>query len=339
MDQQDGIDRILHAEFIQWLSTMMNEHPDFTGVQMEVPQPDSEMHDGLQALRAWPHADMAFYYRDSPALVEVKTTAPLTAERVQTAIQQLSEHRPGTPDDVSLVFIVPEAVQDAYRKAFERAAIMLWDSTRLAEMFQNQLQLIWGTPLYRILIRTTPVAPIADTLTKRLAGIPEGRGKAAGQAAWSKFERLCADIFGYLFVPPLSKPILERKDFFGVSRRDIILANFADDGFWLFMQQEYRAHYMVIDANKESHEIGENEVLQLANYLRDFGDGAFGIFCCRTTPGAGAIASRREQWVAHRKLILFLTDDDLIQMLTLKKNDQEPEQVIRQKVEDFGPGM
>jgi hypothetical protein len=233
VDEQGGIDRFLHAEFIQWLTTMMNEHPDFTGVQSEAPRPDSEMPDRPQILKAFPHADMTFYYRNSPTLAEVKTTAPVTAERIQTAIQQLQEHRPGTPGDVALVFIVPDAVQEAYRKTFQHEEIGLWDSTRLAEIFQNQLQLIWGTALYRILIRATPVAPIADTLIRRLTGISKEKGRAAGQAAWSKYQRLCADIFAYLFVPPLSKPILERKDLSGVIRRDIILPNYAEDSFWL----------------------------------------------------------------------------------------------------------
>jgi hypothetical protein len=105
------------------------------------------------------------------------------------------------------------------------------------------------------------------------------------------------------------------------------------------MQQEYRAHYVVIDVKNYADEIEIDHILQLTNYLREFGEGAFGIICCRTKPDAGAITTHREQWVAYRKLILFLNDDDLIQMLTLKKNDQEPEQVIRQKVEDFRLGL
>jgi len=38
-------------------------------------------------------------------------------------------------------------------------------------------------------------------------------------------------------------------------------------------------------------------------------------------------------------MILFLNDDDLIQMLTLKKEGGSPEDVIQQKIADFRLGM
>ena len=43
----------------------------------------------------------------------------------------------------------------------------------------------------------------------------------------------------------------------------------------------------------------------------------------------------RELWALEKKLILIVHDNDLEQMLLEKESGREPENVIRQKIEDF----
>lgn len=55
----------------------------------------------------------------------------------------------------------------------------------------------------------------------------------------------------------------------------------------------------------------------------------------RNKSHSNAILTQREHWIADNKLILFLQDEDIFQMLTMKDSSGNPEDVIRQKIEDF----
>ncbi|MCW3158599.1 hypothetical protein [Micropruina sonneratiae] len=125
----------------------------------------------------------------------------------------------------------------------------------------------------------------------------------------------------------------------GVNRRDIIIPNYASDGFWAHMLLFYSAHYIVVDAKNYVGAVKKREVLQLGNYLSQHGAGLFGMIACRTALDAGAEITRRELWAFHRKMIVVLNDDDLIQMLVAHAGGSDPGDVIRQKIEDFRLGF
>ena len=139
----------------------------------------------------------------------------------------------------------------------------------------------------------------------------------------------------YLFAPPLGKPLYESANTAKTNRRDIILPNYSENGFWQFLRDNYFAHYIVIDAKNLTKYIEKKDVLQVSNYLKKFGTGLFGMVISRNKPHSNAILTQREHWIADNKLILFLQDEDIVQMLTMKDSSGNPEDVIRQKIEDF----
>ncbi len=47
----------------------------------------------------------------------------------------------------------------------------------------------------------------------------------------------------------------------------------------------------------------------------------------------------REQWVQHSKLIVGLSDDDVIQMVRTRMAGNDPAELVRQKIEDFRLGI
>jgi len=49
----------------------------------------------------------------------------------------------------------------------------------------------------------------------------------------------------------------------------------------------------------------------------------------------GALYTLREVWAIDKKIIIVLQDNDIEQMLLEKISKREPENVIRQKIEDF----
>lgn len=273
-------------------------------------------------------------------LIEVRLRAPLTTERLAADIAQLnafghawSRTKRAKP---SLVLAIPNStIVEDRTVAIPYEGIQLWDREQLLDLI-DKIPDSALSPAARdtksLFIdsahRAIP-APHGEELRRELRALPCGR------AYWSPYQKLCADIFRYLFCPPLEEPIYESRNATGINRRDIILPNYATHGLWHFLHQAYRAEYIVVDAKNYCGRISKTQVLQLANYLSDAGTGLLGLILTREAEDRGAVVTRREQWLLHNKMILVLTDDDLHQMISSKTHASAPEELVRQKLQDF----
>lgn len=277
---------------------------------------------------------LTFAEDGTPIIVEAKVVTPQTSRRLRDARYQLEMYReayiaehPGSRP--RLVLAVTSALHPQYKNELRQAAVEVVDGPTLAEAAQRA-----GIDLPIIGVRKRErLSPRglhrADELSRDLSALPCGRG------TWSPYQRLLRDILAYLFCPPLEQPIYELPNATGINRRDIILPNYADSGFWAFMRSHYDAHYLVVDAKNYCREVKKNDVLQMANYLSLHGAGLTGFVVTRRGSANAAEVTSREQWAFHRKLVLVFNDDDLHQMLTGRKAGDAPDALVRQKVEDF----
>lgn len=69
------------------------------------------------------------------------------------------------------------------------------------------------------------------------------------------------------------------------------------------------------------------------------GLGLFGMTITRKGMDRAGAYTCREQWMLHNKMIITLNDSDVLQMLESKKMGADPEDLVRQKIEDFRLGM
>lgn len=97
----------------------------------------------------------------------------------------------------------------------------------------------------------------------------------------------------------------------------------------------YTADYIVVDAKNYQKNITKGEVLQIANYLKEHGPGLFGIIITRNGVSESAFYTLKEVWAIHKKMLIILLDNDIEQMLLEKLANREPENIVRQKIEDF----
>lgn len=98
---------------------------------------------------------------------------------------------------------------------------------------------------------------------------------------------------------------------------------------------EVSADYIVVDAKNYNQRVTKKEILQISNYLKYHGTGLFGIIIARNGISESALYTLREIWAIDQKLIIVLQDNDIEQMLIEKVSGREPENIIRQKIEDF----
>ena len=170
----------------------------------------------------------------------------------------------------------------------------------------------------------------ADLLA-RLDGCPRGT------AGWKEFEEVGIDIFRFLFVPPLAAPHIQPRSYSGIDRRDAIFPNWnmTADTFWGRLQLRHHAPMVLVEfKNYDKTELGKEEVDQTRNYLTKT-IGRLGIVCCRKPPSEQALLRRNHAFTQEEKVILFVTEDELREMIYIKEREDDPALLITEMVELF----
>jgi DNA-directed RNA polymerase subunit RPC12/RpoP len=317
-------------EFVNFLTSLLKGHPLFSNVEQEVIIGDGERlrpdilvqrntSDGYEVL-----------------VIECKTAAVLSTLKISSVVDQLktyAAHLPGARP----VLAVPASLSEQQRRFLSDASVEVWDLSALAELFGEQVSEIdlgfYGRLLREHIFRAQRRTREEELMSRLIACEP-------GMRDWHLYQSLVGEILEHLFYPPLSKPIPELFDKLKVNRRDFIIPNYADSGFWFFLRAKYQADYIVVDAKNYSAKVEKADVLQIANYLKSHGAGLFGLICSRKGGDEkGCEYTLREQWLVHQKMIIILNDEDVLAMLTAKSERRGPEEVLANKIQSFRLSM
>jgi hypothetical protein len=170
-----------------------------------------------------------------------------------------------------------------------------------------------------------------EELVNRLSVCPKGK------KGWREFEDVCIDILRFLFVPPLRNPRIQPRTLSGTERRDAIFANRNMDtsNIWGQLRAELNARFIVFEfKNYKKQKLTATEVDQLRNYLTGT-IGNLGIICSTQPPSKTALKRRNTVFTREEKVILFLTSDDMKEMVYIKERGEDPADLIMDMVEEF----
>jgi hypothetical protein len=176
-------------------------------------------------------------------------------------------------------------------------------------------------------VTTTP----EESLRVRLASVPPGRG------GWSQFEEVACEVLTYLFVPPLERPRRQARTYSGIDRRDAVFPNRnrGNGNSWGQLQEEVGARLVLVEfKNYDGQEIGKDEVNQTRNYLTE-PMGRLALIVSTKKPSSAAYVKRNSIWSEDRKVILFITVDNLREMLFMKERGEDPSDLVVDLLEDF----
>lgn len=168
-----------------------------------------------------------------------------------------------------------------------------------------------------------------EELIARLTRCPPGK------AGWRKFEEISAEIFSFLFVPPLSEPRMQARNKDGTSIRDAIFPNYADSGFWSVLDRRHQGRFIVLESKNYREPIGQAPVNQMSRYLRGKALGKVGFIASRFDVKPEAVAVQEEVFRDLDQLVLFVSDFDFAQMVALKHISDDPESYLQRMVDDF----
>lgn len=157
-----------------------------------------------------------------------------------------------------------------------------------------------------------------------------------GASGWKAYEDAASAILVYLLVPPLTAPRFQPRSFSGIDRRDAVFSNrnMTADTLWGQLRLEVDARMPLCEFKNFSDGIGKEEVDQTRNYLTQT-IGRFALICCRCAPSHQALLRRNQVYTQDKKVILFLADEDLREMIRMKERGDDPSLFIMDLLELF----
>jgi hypothetical protein len=320
-----GDERLFAKElgFIHWLAELLRTHPDFSDVALEPMLPSVD-----RPARADIIAEHSTRGKRETLIIECKNTPVLLGDAITNAIAQLRRYgalRPGS----KLVLALPSRLTEDDAARVVAAGIDLWDIDAIRRIFAEQIRTS-ASAAAKILRASDRVSRTSqEILAKQLKECVPGR------VQWSLYQRLIGRALEELFCPPLQAPISESADEPGINRRDFVLANFAEAGFWQYMRMRYNADYVVVDAKNYRGKVKKRDVLHVAHYLKRQGAGLFGIIFSRNGGDRSAKLTARDYWIQDGKLVVILDDSHLEAMLVAKSAAGDPTFVLAAEIQQF----
>jgi hypothetical protein len=165
--------------------------------------------------------------------------------------------------------------------------------------------------------------------------IEELQGLTAGVEQAQAYQDLMFRVFNLLFEPDLIEGKKQVRTEHGTEIRDLIYTNDSDRPFWDFVRNNHGNLAIVIELKNKSA-IDNRDIDQLAGYLGD-ATGYLGLLAARQ-PWSEARRLKAIAWynkgTPHR-VIVGLSDHDIVRMLQMKCAGNEPTAVVRQAYQDY----
>ena len=149
----------------------------------------------------------------------------------------------------------------------------------------------------------------ANSLNQELASVNPGNEDAY------KYQDLVHRILTFCFHPHLADGKPQERTYSGTLIRDLVFSNEGARNFWRYIMQAYGSFLIVFEL-KNKTDISGSDIDQIATYLGDT-MGRFGILVSRTDEGRASFNRRKTVFNkdSTRKVILHLTDKDLLELL------------------------
>ena len=159
-------------------------------------------------------------------------------------------------------------------------------------------------------------------------------GISCGKDGWRDYERVCTKILTHIFTPDLAAPDIQMRSDDGLEILDAIFPIRSSLPPWSLVRSEYKSRFVVAEFKNYCDPIGQRQVESISQYLWDKAQRNFGFLVSRTDPSQSAKAQRRKEWL-NGKCIIFLSDDNLIEMLDLRESQRQPFDIVDAQIENF----
>lgn len=154
-----------------------------------------------------------------------------------------------------------------------------------------------------------------------------------------EYENICTDIITYLFEEKFNKFSVQHKTQDNLFRMDLICSLKGTNDFWGFLKSHYNTHFVVFEFKNYKNEIEQNLIYITDKYLFNPALRNVAFIISRTGFNNNAKKAAEGSLKERNKLIIDLTDDDLITMIHIKRDGREPSDYLQKKFEEFLMGI
>ncbi len=219
----------------------------------------------------------------------------------------------------------------------QREGITIWDGRDVRQFLESNPEveaefeaLLDGKSTIKIGVTDGDrLSDRAIELIQRLEGLSSGR------ETWRDYEDLCVEILNYTLIPPFRVPVIQSRSEDGLDVRDAVYPIGNGHSFWDEIKRTCSTRFAVAEFKNYSEPISQREVEAIQQYLFSKAMRNVGLLCSRVEPSNSALRARRRAWLEFDKLIIFLSDldlKDLIRAMSLGENTAEG---IDAQLDDF----
>ena len=164
---------------------------------------------------------------------------------------------------------------------------------------------------------------------EKLKRIPPGRESSM------EYQKLGTEIIKFLFKTEFTKTLEEDYTKDKMFRRDLLCGIKGSSEFWKLIMQHYNSRFVVFEFKNYTEKIDQNFIYITQKYLYNAALRNIAIITSRNGFSDNAYKAATSILTKDGKLIMDLTDDDLITMLMMKADEQDPSDYLLDKLQTF----
>ena len=165
----------------------------------------------------------------------------------------------------------------------------------------------------------------ALTLIDELHNCPPGRAEAA------TYEKIGTEIMYTLFGEEFAEFLVQSPTNDGMYKMDLQCALKGSTPFWKYLKRKFNSDFLVVEFKNYSCPLRQTPVITTQKYLcsHAFRNVAFIISRKGLSPHAKQLVSG---YLRSNQLLIELNDSDLVEMLRMKANKEDPSDYLLHKV-------
>ncbi len=187
--------------------------------------------------------------------------------------------------------------------------------------------------------------PLGEALISSLTALSPGKKDA------KTYEAICKDIIDYLFGDDLRDVRSQKRTADGLNIYDLIYRVSPKHPFWVTLTRDFRARVVLFECKNYGKPIGAMQVFTTERYLSASALRPVCFVLSRKAAHPHAVQAASGAMRESGKLLVFLSDDDLIKMLRAKDAQlkeggtivemqaNDPTEILDQTIYDFVAGL
>jgi len=296
--------------------------------------------------------DLLFHSNEQSIFVEVKSfrdkNIPLS--RLSKTIENMSLLSNNT-NNISVLVVFGNVANVDKRQIYLDYGVTLWDISNLLFYIKDNSSLQYNlTKILPFSIASIEpqessgwlppyphkVKEIFETIPTKGSDLTERLEKCSkGKKAFAEYESICSDIIKYLFDDEFSITKEQHNSADNLFRMDLICSLKGNSEFWRLLIQHYNSRFIVFEYKNYNKHLDQNLIYITEKYLFNAALRNVAIIISREGFSKNAETAARGCLKENGKLIIDITDNDLIQMINIKDDGEEPADYLLNKLENY----